>query len=73
VDTLSQFGRQGNIHKLRLLEDQASLQFTHDRPDELDGCQRGLLACCTVDNVTHTDAKVWGAGNGLRNQDGTPV
>ena len=73
VDTLSQFGRQGNRHKFRLLEDQATFQFTRDRPDELDGCQRGFLACCTIDNVSHTDAKVWGFGNGGRHEDGSAI
>jgi len=73
VDTLSQFGRQGNRHKFRLLEDQATFQFTRDRPDELDGCLRGFLACCTIDNVSHTDAKVWGFGNGGRREDGSAI
>lgn len=73
VDTLSQFGRQGNRHKLRFFEDQATLQFTHDRPDENDGSLRGFLACCTVDNVAHTDAKVWGYGNGGFKLDGTAL
>lgn len=70
VDTLSQFGREGNIHKVRLGEDQADLQFTHDHPDELDGALRGYLACCTVDNIAGTDAKVWGYGGGGMNLQG---
>ena len=73
VDTLSQFGEEGNIHKLRLFEDQASLQFTHDHPNEYDGALRGYLGCCTIDNVKHTDAKVWGYGNGGMLLNGEPL
>jgi len=73
VDTLSQFGSQGNQYKLRFFEDQASLQFTHDHPDEDDAALRGYLACCTIDNVKQTDAKVWGYGNGGRMPDGSPL
>ena len=76
VDTLSQFGRQGNVHKIRLFEDLASDQFSgnprgSDHPDEDDANLRGFLACCTVDNVTGTDAKVWGYGGGARRGDGS--
>jgi hypothetical protein len=77
VDSLKQFGEQGNAHKFRLCEDQAIKQFTGDpwgsgseHPNEDDGSQRGYYACCTVDNVGHTDAKVWGYGNGGMNDDG---
>jgi hypothetical protein len=71
VDTLWTFGEQGNLHKMRLCEDQAIRQFSghpwgsgSEHPNELDGAQRGFYACCTVDNVKHTDAKLWGYGNG---------
>jgi hypothetical protein len=75
VDTLKQFGEQGNVHKIRLCEDQAIRQFSgyptnNPHPDELDGAQRGYYAACTVDNVAHTDAKVWGYSNGGMNDDG---
>ena len=71
VDTLGQFGKQGLGHKLRLFEDQASLMFSHDRPNEDDANLRSYLALCTVDNVKHTDAKVWGFGQGCRYPNGT--
>jgi hypothetical protein len=71
VDTLSQFGQQGNRHKLRFFEDQATLEFKHDHPDENDASLRGYLACCTIDNVAHTDSKIWGYGNGGRRPDGS--
>lgn len=32
---------------------------------------RGYLICCTVDNVRHSDARVWGLGNGGRRPDGS--
>ena len=75
VDTLSQFGRQGNVHKMRLCEDQAIRQFSgyphlNPHPDELDGAQRGFYACCTIDNVAHTSARQWGYGNGGMNDNG---
>jgi hypothetical protein len=73
VDTLSQFGRQGNQHKLRHFEDTASLGFTQDRPDEDDSDERGYLACCTIDNVAGTDARIWGYGNGGRRPDGSSL
>lgn len=73
VDTLHQFGEQGNVHKFRFDEDQASLMWDNDRPDEDDANQRGFLACCTTDDVKHTDAKVWGYGNGARMPDGSPL
>jgi hypothetical protein len=73
VDSLWQFGVQGNRHKFRLDEDAASLMWDHDRPNEDDANLRGYLACCTIDNVKHTDAKVWGFGNGGRRPDGTAL
>jgi hypothetical protein len=33
--------------------------------------QRGLIMACTIDDVKHTDAKVWGYGNGGRRPDGS--
>jgi len=76
VDTLKQFGEQGNVHKMRLCEDQAIRQFSgypflSPHPNELDGAQRGFYASCTIDNVGHSDAKVWGYGNGGMRDDGT--
>lgn len=71
VDSLSQFGRQGNRHKFRLFEDSASLMFDNDQPDEDHANLRCYLGCCTTDNVTGTDAKVWGFGNGGRKPDGS--
>jgi hypothetical protein len=47
--------------------------FDGDTPTETDADMRGFLACCTVDNVKHTDAKVWGYGNGARRPDGTAL
>ena len=69
VDSLWPFGEAGNLHKFRLCEDQAIRQFSgypinNPHPDELDGAQRGFYGCCTIDNVKHTDARVWGYGNG---------
>jgi hypothetical protein len=77
VDTLWTFGEQGNLHKFRLCEDQAIRQFTghpwgsgSEHPNELDGSARGWYACCTLDNVKHTDARVWGYGNGGMTDEG---
>src|SRR5262249_15661661 len=73
VDSLWQFGTQGNRHKFRLFEDSASLMFDNDHPNEDDANLRGYLGCCTIDNVRQTDAKVWGFGNGARLPDGRPM
>jgi len=73
VDTLWQFGGEGNRHKLRFFEDQAALMFDHDRPNEDDANARGYAACCTIDNVRHTAARIWGYGNGGRSPDGSPL
>lgn len=73
VDTLWQFGTGGNRFKFRFFEDVASLMFDHDRPNEDDADLRGYLACCTIDNVRHSDAKVWGYGNGGRLPDGNAL
>lgn len=71
VDTLWQFGERGNDFVFRFFEDQAVLMFDNDHPDEDDANLRGYNACCTIDNVKWTDAKVWGFGNGARMPDGT--
>jgi hypothetical protein len=71
VDTLKQFGAQPWGHKMRLFEDVASICFDNDPPSEGDCDQRGFASICTIDNVGGTDAKIWGAGNGLRQPDGT--
>ncbi len=73
VDTLWQFGQEGNRHKLRCDEDQATYMWENQRPDELDADTRGYFACCTVDDVKHTDARVWGYGNGARRPNGTTL
>lgn len=73
VDTLHQFGEQGNVHKMRAFERLGTLLFDNPTPDEADANLDGYLACCTYDDVKHTDAKVWGTAEGLRNLDGTPV
>lgn len=78
VDTLWWFGQRGNIWKLRFDEDQASPEWNTYGPNGPSGIsypeyanQRGFLACCTIDDVRHTDAKVWGYGNGGRMPDGS--
>jgi hypothetical protein len=71
VDTLWQFGIQGNRHKFRAFELDASRMFMNEHPNEDEANRTGFLACCTVDNVKKTDAKVWGFGNGGRRPDGT--
>jgi hypothetical protein len=78
VDTLKQFGTQGNRHKLRMFETLAIRQFTgdppgSDHPNEDDVNLQDFLACCTTDVVEHTDAKVWGYGNGGRQRSGSPL
>jgi hypothetical protein len=73
VDTLHQFGERGNLHKLRAFERCAYLMFDHPTPTEDDANLDGFLGCCAFDDVKHTDAKVWGSGEGLRNLDGSPV
>lgn len=83
VDTLWLFGTQGWGHKLRLFEDVASLEYDgKSQSDDAgvargpgvtpdDANARGYYGCCTIDNVKHTDAKVWGFGNGGRRPDGS--
>lgn len=80
IDTLWAFGRAGNRHKFRMDEDLAVLQFDgHPAPgtnrpaDEGQATARGFLACCTVDVVHRTDAKVWGYGNGGSLPKGEPL
>jgi hypothetical protein len=72
VDTLWQFGDDGNRYKFRLWEDKATQQYGgYATPD--DGDARGYYGACTYDNVRWTDAKVWGFGNGGRRPDGTRI
>lgn len=87
VDTLWQFGGRGNDYLFRMEEDYATFQWDNDavtvEQDEIpgnvvtvpvtpdDANLRGFLACCTIDDVDHTDAKVWGYGNGGRRPDGS--
>lgn len=73
VDTLHQFGTQGNQHKIRAFERLGTLLFDHPTPTEDDANLDGYLACCTIDNVMHTDAKVWGTAEGVRHLDGSPL
>ena len=77
VDTLWQFGvdeQAGKpLHKMRMDEDVAIMMFSHEHPNEDEANQRGLAACCTTDNVRHTNAKIWGAGNGVRLVSGAPI
>jgi hypothetical protein len=73
VDTLWQFGQRGNDYKMRFDEDMATLMWDNDRPNPEDANARGYLACCTIDNVKWTDAKIWGFGNGGRMPDGSPI
>jgi len=68
VDTLTQFGRQGQRHKMRLFERGASLSFAHDHPTEDEENLMGFLACCT-----RGAAPLWGFGNGARMPDGSPL
>lgn len=74
VDTLSQFGAAGNVHKFRWNEDVANDLVFNPNIDnataETIGDSRGFFADCTVDNVNHTDAKVWGRGDGGRTPGG---
>jgi hypothetical protein len=74
VDTLKQFGEEpGQPHKLRATEIEASAEFSVNRPDENDASLMGFLLCCTRDNVGHTDARVWGYGNGGAQPDGSAL
>jgi hypothetical protein len=86
VDTLWQFGQDGNRYKMRCEEDLAAWMFDNsvvsvvvdDLPPPKnvsvtpeDANLRGYIAACTVDNVKGTDAKIWGVGNGGRMPDGS--
>jgi hypothetical protein len=80
VDTLWWFGIRGNIWKMRMDEDQASPEWNNFGPPSIPGLSypeyanvRGYCACCTIDDVRHTDAKVWGFGNGGRMPDGSAI
>lgn len=68
VDTLQQFANQGNRHKLRAFELDAETEFTHDHPTESEAAAFGFLATCT-----RGPAFVWGSGNGIWLQDGSPL
>ena len=72
VDTLWQFGEDGNRYKMRLWEDQATAQYHGDATPD-DGDARGYYGCCAFDNVKWTSAKVWGFGNGGRRPDGLRI
>jgi len=70
VDTLKQFGEQGNRHKIRACEFSAILSFVGDYPDEDQHDALGFLACCTR---ASKGAVVWGSGDGVRMPDGTAI
>ena len=72
VDTLWQFGQDGNRYKFRMWEDQATKQFWGQATAD-DGDARGYYSVCTYDNVKWTDAKMWGFGNGGRQPDGSRI
>jgi len=76
VDTLTQFGMQGNQHILRQFETLASWSFSGmprgaDFPNEDFANLQDYLACCTTDVVGGSSAKVWGYGEGGRKPDGS--
>lgn len=87
VDTLWQFGERGNDYKFRLDEDFATFMWDNDevtvQQDDIPGNmvtvnvtpdyanQRCYVGCCTIDDVKHTDARVWGYMNGGRMPDGS--
>jgi hypothetical protein len=81
VDTLKQFGEQGNRHKLRALEFSAYESFTHAHPDEVEHDSLGYFASCTHDigggSRPNGPAYVWGSGDGYWGgrtlPDGTPI
>jgi hypothetical protein len=73
VDSLWQFGTEKTPHKFRLWEDLAFTCFDHNPPTEADCDQRGYAGVCTIDDVKHSAAKVWGYGNGARRPDGSPL
>jgi hypothetical protein len=74
VNTLEQFGRQGNRHKLRAMEFSALLSFTQPHPNEDEHDALGFLAACTRDigggPRPNGRAVVWGSGDGWRGRDG---
>lgn len=73
VDTLSQFGSQGNAHKLRAFERLGDRMFDNPTPTEADANLDAYLACCAIDDMKHTDAKVWGSAMGPCHLDGRPL
>lgn len=86
VDTLWLFGDRGNDFKMRMDEDYAFFMWDgdtwtgvqDDNPGHIvtvsttpdDANQRCFIGCCTIDDVKHTDAKIWGYMNGARRPDG---
>jgi hypothetical protein len=64
-DTLVQFARQGNRHKLRAFELTASRRFANDHPDEDEAA-----AICFAAIATKGPAPVWGCGDSIRGLDG---
>jgi len=78
VDTLWHFGTNANRWKFRMDEDIAMNLFdglpqapTGQPADEAQATARGYCACCTIDDMKWTDAKVWGYGNGGSMPDGS--
>jgi hypothetical protein len=86
VDTLWQFGERGNDYLFRMEEDLAFWMWDTDEvsvvvddlpPEQIvrvtpeEANLRGYLACCTIDDVKGTSAKVFGYGNGGRMPDGS--
>jgi hypothetical protein len=87
VDTLWLFGQRGNDFKMRLDEDYAFFMWDSDAwtgtVDDIPGNvqtipttpdyanQRCYIGCCTIDDVKHTDARVYGYMNGARRPDGS--
>jgi len=87
VDTLWLFGERGNDYKMRLDEDYAFFGWDADEwtgvQDDIPGNvvtvpttpdyanQRCYLGACTIDDVKHGDAKIFGYMNGARRPDGS--
>lgn len=67
VDSLKQTAQQP-WWDFRDFEQDASLEFAGDHPNEDDTNLRGFLICCTTG-----PARVWGFGNGARMPDGSPI
>lgn len=81
VDTLKQFGEQGNRHKIRAMEFSALESFTKEHPNDGEHDSLGYLASCTRDigggSRPNGPAYVWGSGDGYWGgctlPDGTPI